>query len=250
MFVANGTVGGGNATITVESGGTLQGSGSVDNVVVQSGGHLAPGNSIESLSMSSLTLNSGADVFFEFKNAAGTTPGTDWDLIDLGGGTLTINADNADPANQIKLHIDSWKLDNSGHGGGLADGVNYNNFNAAPGTAVGGVQEYDWLFIAAGNINVVDAFPGSIGGRFQVIDDANGAGVFGTGNPFARPGSSMGQGTFIVRQGAGGLYVHYSAIPEPGSLLLAGLASAGIGWYGRRKKRSRGSVVTGKPLSE
>ena len=36
-----------------------------------------------------------------------------------------------------------------------------------------------------------------------------------------------------------GLYVHYSAIPEPGSMLLAGLGSLAAGWYGRRRLRKK-----------
>jgi hypothetical protein len=50
----------------------------------------------------------------------------------------------------------------------------------------------------------------------------------------------MGQGTFRVLTGqelgmSPGLYLVYSAIPEPGSLILSGLAALGAGWYGRRR---------------
>ena len=249
-------------TVVVNSGGTLNGgglgaanAGHVGAVVVNAGGRLSPGHSVGQLTLDgnglpgnapSLTLNSGAILEFEFNNATGAA-GTGWDYIDLGTGVLNINANNLNPANQIVVHVDSWKFDNSGHGGDL------NNFNAAAGT-VGQIQEYFWKFIGvtdATKINITDTNGGSLSGRFLVIDDALNAGVFGTGNPFTRPVSSLGQGTFKILEGnfggqGYGLYVYYSAIPEPSSLILAGLASLGAGWYGRRrlKKQQAESVAT------
>jgi hypothetical protein len=86
----------------------------------------------------------------------------------------------------------------------------------------------------------------SLSGRFHVIDDLVGAGVFDTadGNPYDRPMNQLGQGTFRVLAGnfggqGNGLYIYYSAVPEPGSMLLAGLGSLAAGWYGRRKLRRK-----------
>jgi hypothetical protein len=145
----------------------------------------------------------------------------------------------------IKVYIDSWNLANTAHGA--------NNFNAAGAVTDTAAQKYDWLFLKvtdSSKINVIDPFVGSIGGRFLVIDDAANAGVFGTlnGNPYDRPMTSAGQGTFKVIAGdfgqGYGLYIHYSAIPEPSSVILAGLASLGAGWYGRRKMKRRQQAET------
>jgi hypothetical protein len=59
----------------------------------------------------------------------------------------------------------------------------------------------------------------------------------------------MGQGTLSVvwstagfnSQGSG-LYIHYSAIPEPGSMALCGLGALAAGWYGRRRLRRRAAA--------
>jgi T5SS/PEP-CTERM-associated repeat protein len=235
-FVANGAVAA--SSLTVESGGTLSGSGSVvGTVVVADGGNLSPGNSIESLAVGNLTLSGGANLYFEFKNAGGSTPGTDWDLVDLGAAGI-LDLGDATAVNPIHLYVDSWKLDNSGHGGGLVDGPNFNGFDPQ--------SSYEWLFVKAADLAHLATAPtdDDLSRRFQVVDDVADAGVFGLGdgNPFDRPSTSMGQGTFRVVWDNGpngpGLYVRYSAIPEPGTLTLAALASLGAGWYGRRRRRN------------
>ena len=68
---------------------------------------------------------------------------------------------------------------------------------------------------------------------------APGAGVFdaGSGNPFTRNANySFGVAWKNGSQGAG-MYITYSAVPEPGSMILAALASLGAGWSGRRRLR-------------
>src|SRR4029079_19599173 len=108
-----------------------------------------------------------------------------------------------------------------------------------------------WKFLAVDSdskIHVTDPTPGSVGGRFLVIDDGTN-GVFGAGNPFTRPVSSLGQGTFRVLTGqelgmAPGLYLVYSAIPEPSSLILSGLAGARACWSGRRRLRKAKQQAT------
>lgn len=66
------------STVTVQSGGTLGGSGSLFNVTTQSGSFLAPGNSIGTLGANALVWDSGATLVFEL--GAGTC-----DLLDLNG---------------------------------------------------------------------------------------------------------------------------------------------------------------------
>lgn len=238
-LVANGDV---RSLVTVESGGALQGNGSVGAIVVNAGGTIGAGNSVGALTIDgndvvggpSLTLNTGANLIFEF-NDVDAGPGIGWDYIELGGGLLTINASNLGLNQKINLHINSLDLANI-HG--AADG-----FNAAPGTA-GNIQEYYWKFIGVNDLSqIITTGPSSIGGRFNVIDDALNAGVFdiADGNPFDRPYSTIGQGTFRVLAGdfgqGNGLYVMYSAVPEPGSMLLAGIGSLSAALYGRRRRK-------------
>ncbi len=63
-LAVNGTLG---SVVTVNAGGTLGGSGTIsDTVTVGAGGILAPGNSIGTLSVNTLTLNAGSILDFEF----------------------------------------------------------------------------------------------------------------------------------------------------------------------------------------
>ena len=47
-------------------------------------------------------------------------------------------------------------------------------------------------------------------------------------------------GHFWVSAHNNDLYINYSAVPEPGSLLLVGLAGLGFAGYRRRKRRALG----------
>ncbi len=56
----------GPGTVTIHNGGSLQGTGAVAAVVVNSLGRVVPGNSIGTLTMSNLTMNSGSLYDYEF----------------------------------------------------------------------------------------------------------------------------------------------------------------------------------------
>ena len=239
-LIANGDVQG---TVTVNSGGVLHGNGSVGAIVLQNGGTLSVGNSVGSLTIDgdnaggpSLTLNAGSIIEFEF-NDVDAGPGVGWDYVELGAGLLTINAQNqAGGDDRVLVHINSLTLANA-HGA--------NDFNAAAATP-STVQEYYWKFIGLNDLSQISTTgPSSLSGRFHVVDDLVGAGVFdlADGNPYDRPINHLGQGTFKVLAGdfgqGNGLYIYYSAVPEPGSMLLAGLGSLAAGWYGRRKLRRK-----------
>ena len=86
------------STVTVEAGATLAGSGRVGHTIIADGGHIAPGNSIGTLTIDrSLTLSSGSILDFELGSpglSAGA-PGTS-DRIVVGGdltldGTLNLS---------------------------------------------------------------------------------------------------------------------------------------------------------------
>jgi len=76
-----------SVAVNVNSGGTFGGTGGVSGLVtVLSGGHIAPGASIESLGVGSLDLESSSFLDFEFNNS----PANDLIVLDAGG-VLTIN---------------------------------------------------------------------------------------------------------------------------------------------------------------
>ena len=183
--------------------------------------------------MGSLTLSQGSSLYFEFNSVDPSgTKGVNWDLIDLGLGML--NLGDATAANTIDLYIDAVQLANSSLHATSSGQLNFDP-----------QSNYEWLFIEVDSLAqlTTNGSDDDFNRRFTIYDNINSAGVFDTGsnNPFTRPSSSLGIGTFSVAwdigsQGAG-MYVRYSAIPEPGSMMLAGLASLGAGWYGRRRLR-------------
>ncbi len=79
----------GGGLITVHTGGTLQGNGSVAGITVENGGTLAPGASPGTLTVGgAVTLELGSTLAVEIN---GTTAGTDYDQLAMGGFGLTLN---------------------------------------------------------------------------------------------------------------------------------------------------------------
>lgn len=87
-LLVNGFLGG----MTTVNGGVLGGSGNVLDVAVNSGGTLAPGNSIGTLTADNATFNAGS-VFEVELNNGGNTKGVNNDLLDVtfNAGNLVIN---------------------------------------------------------------------------------------------------------------------------------------------------------------
>jgi autotransporter-associated beta strand protein len=252
-------------TVVVNSGGTLKGSGgTVGAVVINNGGNFSPGGSVGQLTVDgsgvtggpSVTINGAANVVFEFNNATGT-PGLStglggWDYVDAGTGLLDITT--ATTGNQINLNIVSWLQNNTGTGAA----ANFITQNPSNPTV------FDWLFIRAdtantaggslnntsGEVNLSQYFNINDQGVFTADVNGNTTGYYG---PFDRPNDRLFAGgplvpsTFSVEWntigGQTGLYIHFTAVPEPGSMILAGLASLGAGWYGRRRKQKAAKSV-------
>jgi outer membrane autotransporter protein len=87
-----------NGTLTssatsVNSGGTLGGTGALGNVTINSGGTIAPGTlAVGNLTVGNLVLNGGGNYNWQTASVNGTgTAGTNWDLI-TSNGSLSINA--------------------------------------------------------------------------------------------------------------------------------------------------------------
>ncbi len=91
ILAVNGTLA--NTTTTVGSTATLQGSGTIGgSVTVQTGGTLAPGNSIESIGTGDLSFETGSTYAYELQtNLYAGTPGVSADLT-YSTGTLDIAA--------------------------------------------------------------------------------------------------------------------------------------------------------------
>jgi autotransporter-associated beta strand protein/T5SS/PEP-CTERM-associated repeat protein len=90
MTTINGTVAG----ATTVTAGILAGTGTVGDVVINSGGAIAPGNSPGTITTGNMTWNGGGIYNWELASVSGTA-GTDWDLISSTG-SLTINATTGD----------------------------------------------------------------------------------------------------------------------------------------------------------
>lgn len=225
--IASGTIA---APVTVASGGILNGAGSVGGANLRSGGTISPGDGVGKLTSAdgaASTWYGGAEFSFQFNNAdtntglAGTqgTPGTDWDYLDLGTGSLTIGATASE---RITVRIDSFSPLTSMHG--AAD-----NFDPD--------LSYQWLILhAGGGITFTSGTD-----VFSLNAATTDAGVFGTGNPFTPTGSNQ----FYITSTANDLYLNYSAVPEPGSLaftLFAGSLAAAC--RVRRRKNPLAPIPT------
>jgi hypothetical protein len=172
----------------------------------------------------------GSTIVFEFIDVDGGIPGVDWDFLNMSSSVLEISAS---VSNKITLLIDSFNADNSGHGGG--PGANYNGFDP--------LGTYSWLFASTAGLSP-DLDTAALQSVFNIVADSPGGGVFGSGNPY----SSMGAGQFNIVRNGDDLYLNYgggTAIPEPSSMLLSGLAAAGFGW--RLRRRRRAAAASGSP---
>lgn len=232
LLAGTATVAGGvGGAVYVQTGGLLQGSGTVAALDVAAGGTVSPGaNAANESGVGMLSVSGTAEnlwrgdstLYFQFSTAdtdlglAGTqgTPGTNWDYLDVIG-ELAIAADSA---HRIRIQIDSWLIDNSAHGEAT-------NFDPS-GT-------YAWKLASASQgitfQNGMDVF---------TFDASTAdAGLFGSGNYYTPVGSNA----FYISASGNDLFLNYgadyAAVPEPGSLLLVGLAF--LAYEVRRRLRRR-----------
>ena len=232
-------------TLNAASGATLSGA-----LNVQATGTFSPGTSgngdngngvgdVTVASATTSTWSNGASFVFDFATTDTglvSTP-TQWDYINFTGSGLSLSTGAS-----YTVSIRSW----------LGGDYGVNDFNADDPTAISPpVPEgsafpatYRWLWVNSGALSGdnIDGLGTSTGELNQFVID--------TSNLYAptgvNPAPSYG-GHFWVSAYNNDLYINYSSVPEPGSLLLVGLAGLGFAGYRRRKNRSQ---ATTKPSDE
>lgn len=119
----NGTHTGGGL-ITVASGAMLQGTGSAGDARIQSGGTLAPGNSVGEFTLGDLTLDGGATLAWEFDGVGGVDElnlnglwqgtGTGWtfDFLNTGPGSMGSTTLIRFDANQTDFQTGDFTVSN------------------------------------------------------------------------------------------------------------------------------------------
>ncbi len=167
----------------------------------------------------SVSWAAGSTMIFDFGSNPDGTAGANWDLLTVSG-----NLSGPGTGNTINLQIDSWLADLSVYGA-----------NGGPDEfdKTTTVPAYSWLWVdTVGGINGFDLTnlePGVDRVDNFVIDTGTNSNVYSAYGTLG--------GSFWVSSIGSDLYLNYSAVPEPGSLLLVGLAGLGFAGYRRRKRR-------------
>lgn len=197
--------------VTLSGSGVLTGNGTIGDLIVSTGGVLSPGNSPGTITAAGVTWNGGGAYLWEMNDALGTAgldPG--WDLLSASG-SLSIDATSENP---FTIQLVSLTAAN------------------VPGQAVNWATDADggWLLAEFGS-----PIPGFSPGLFS-LDDSAFVGM-GAGRSF-----SIVLGTSVSGGTDSQLYVVY-AVPEPATVVLAGLGIAlAAGVAGRRgRRRLRGN---------
>ncbi len=238
-LTVGGSLGAGTVTVGSGSAAVLNGAGTIGGAVtVTSTGTFSPGsdddgdnnNGVGAMTVASLEWQTNSTVVFDFAltddGSFSVTP-TDWDYVNITGGDLTLGTN-------ITLSIRSWTTASGVYGQNATNPFNPNETQTAVGLEPGSdPANYRWLWVSGANR------PES-----PMLSEFN----IDTSNFFANPPSipisatnpyvqnTLG-GHFWVSAHNNDLYINYSAVPEPGSLLLVGLAGLGFAGYRRRKRR-------------
>jgi len=144
-----------NASFTV-NGGTLAGGNiTIGDVVINSGGAIAHGNSPGRITTGNMTWNGGGSYKWELASVNGTA-GTDWDLINSAG-SLTINATSGD---KFSISLTSF-------GNGTLAGVKKASWEI--GNFTTGITGFDKSYFSFNSIGMT----GSVGGYSLSLGGGN-----------------------------------------------------------------------------
>jgi fibronectin-binding autotransporter adhesin len=206
-LVVNGSLGQGN--LIVDAGATLKGSGVINGLASIQGIH-SPGNS-PGLETFTNGLSYGSSSTLVWELSANTAElldrGTLYDGINLTSGTLSI-----DPGAKIDLV-----------------------FNAA--LAGGGASTVDWddpFWASSRSWKVIDVQSGLWSGGVFTL---NSIGTDASGQSLSS--SVRSNAAFSLSQNTTGVYVQYVIVPEPATVIFAGIGIAMVGWSLRRRCRNQ-----------
>ena len=205
--------------VTVASGGTLGGTGSVSGAVtVNNGGHVAPGDSIESLGVGALTLIAGSVLDIELDGLSAN------DSINVAG-LLTLNGGSVNLTNLGSWDVGTYTLINYG-------AINLINNLSAP---TGGPSNFNFDLINTGSaIQLAVTLPGDfnldskVDGADYVVWRKNG----GISSDYELWRANFGR---AAGGGSGSSLGGSASIPEPATVLL--LISAMLPFTDRRFRR-------------
>lgn len=193
------------SVVTVNSGGTLSGSGMINGTLtIASGGILSPGNSPGTLTAGATTFAGGGAFTWELNQASGAAGvGPGWDLLSVDG-ALDLSATSGSP---FTIHLTSLTL----------------------GNAAGSVGDFD----AAANYSFV--FAATTAGIIGFDADAFTLDTNAFQNPFG--------GTWSVGLANGGhdlalSYTAASAIPEPSTYAISAGSALFVLVAWRRRRRA------------
>lgn len=197
-LVANGTLTG---ETTIQSGGTLGGSGTVNTVSIQSGGTLAPGNSPGLMTATNgVSLATGSTFQWELIGNTTAGRGTNYDGVNVTGGTLSIGSG-----------VTSSLLFNT-----TGSTVSWNNsfWN----------ENRSWLVFDNANAPLIS--DDSVFDTISLSSDINDLQLTNV-----RSGA-----TFTWDRQGNDMYLTY-AVPEPSTYALLAMAAAGLGVHVLRRRR-------------
>lgn len=203
--------------VTLNSGGRLGGSGTVNGTVsVASGGILAPGNSTGTLTTGNETWAGGGSYTFEINNATGTAGGASgWDLVQGVSGLTTLNI-TATNSNKFAINVFSLGLDQNP--GSATNFVNTNSYTWKIADFDGGITGF-----SADKFVVNSSSPN---GNFQ---NSTAGGTFGVG---------------IGGTNNSELYLTFTPAPVPEPATVLAIGAAGLGVVGAVRRRRRAEVAT------
>ncbi|MBJ7260156.1 MAG: autotransporter-associated beta strand repeat-containing protein, partial [Chthoniobacterales bacterium] len=209
-LVVDGSIAG--STVTVNSGGTLAGSGSVGGIVLNLGGTISPGDSPGTLSVAgNETWNAGGNYNWQIYDTT-LVAGTGWDLVNATG-TLDLSALSLGS----EFNVNLWSLS------GIAPDVNGSALNFDPS------QSYTWTILTAAS-----GITGFSADKF-LINTGAANGTAGFANALAGGSFSMaqnGNNLDLVFTANGG-----TAVPEPGTWAAAALLVGGAAFLRWRKRK-------------
>jgi fibronectin-binding autotransporter adhesin len=204
-LIVNGSVA--NSAVTVQSGATLGGSGTVGSLTLN--GILAPGNSADTATSEGNTFwNQGSSYDWEIFDLDGPA-GTGWDLLAVTGGELNLNGITT--AGGFTINLITLSSNNSTPGSltNFDPTANYTGASA-------------WMIASATTITGFEA------GDFTL----NSSGFVGATGTFAIEHRS-GEGLFITYSGGS------EAIPEPGTWAAAVLLAGAAGYVRWRRRKEQ-----------